>query len=82
MNKTEIFTRSFDIEGNQISRVCRLSLLAKILPVGNLRGGPGIRCLLTLLVVHLFGETIFSLAIRQEARLHRIYLYINRLRRR
>ena len=82
MSKKEIFSDRYDIEGSSVFRLCQFAVLAKFFPVGNLRGGPGIRCLVVLAVLHSFGARIFTLAIRQEARLHRLYQAINRFRRR
>lgn len=77
MSKTHmILSRQFDIDGNGIGRVVRLCGFARFVPIGNLRGGPGLRCLLVLLVLHFAGRQLFSILIRQEQRLQRMYQLI------
>jgi hypothetical protein len=66
----------FDLVGMSIFRLARLSLLGKFLPLGGLRGGPGMLPLLTLVALHGAGRWIFSITQRHEARLHRLYLKI------
>lgn len=78
----KIFTASYDISGNSVGRLARLCALAKYVPIGNLRGGPGLRWLLTMFLLHAFGKTLFSLIIRQEQRLHRLYQLRHTLGRR
>ena len=73
-----IFSKRFDIAGMEVLRVARLSLLGKYVPLGSLRGGPGGRCLLVLLAAHATGRMLFSLAVRQEQRLHRLYQWLRR----
>ena len=78
----KIFTTSYDLGGNPVGRLARLCALAKYLPIGNLRGGPGLRWLMTMLLLHTFGRGLFGLIIRQEQRLHRLYQLRHTLRRR
>lgn len=52
LRKETVQTARYDIAGNNIIRVSRLSHFARFIPVGNLGGGPGGRCLLVLLMLH------------------------------
>lgn len=78
----KIFTTSYDLCGNSVGRLARLCAMAKFVPIGNLRGGPGLRWLVTMLLLHTFGRGLFGLIIRQEQRLHRLYQLRHSLRRR
>ncbi|MBW1636010.1 MAG: hypothetical protein JRC87_05335 [Deltaproteobacteria bacterium] len=51
--------KNYDLRGVEISRLGKTALFAKIIPVGNLRGGPGIRCLIVLTVLHYFGGVLY-----------------------
>ena len=70
-----LLTKRYDLAGNSILRTFRHQLLAKFIPLGNYQGGAGIRCLLTLSVLHYFGGILFHFLIRferQAAALYRI----------
>ncbi len=76
-----IFTARFDLAGSEIHRITRTLTLNRIIPVGNLAGGGGIRCLLVLAILHTFGRPVFELLMRQEQRAHRLHMLINRLKK-
>jgi len=63
----------FDLAGNSFFRVLRINILNKFIPLGNFRLGIGFRPAVVLLVLHYFGGFLFSLLIRNEHRLHRLY---------
>ena len=63
-----------DLAGFGIFRVMRLLILSRLVPLGNLAGGGGLRCLVTLAVLHAFGKPLFRLLVRYEHRLHSLYL--------
>lgn len=70
-----LLNKRYDLEGNTIFRTLRHQLLAKCIPLGNYRGGAGIRCLFTLAMLHYLGGVIFHFLIRfekQAAALYRI----------
>ncbi|HBT96812.1 MAG TPA: hypothetical protein DEB25_03810 [Desulfobulbaceae bacterium] len=75
----QLMTNRFDLAGMSVFRLARLSALGKFLPLGGMRGGPGLLPLLLLLALHGAGNCFFPFAVRHEARLHRLY---NKLRRR
>ncbi len=79
MRKRPITSKQFDLPGREIGRVIRLSILNRVLPLGNLQGGPGWRCLLVLGVLHGVGRPFFRLLVRYENQLTSVY---RRLRRR
>ena len=76
-----IFTARFDLAGSEICRITRTLALNRIIPVGNLAGGGGIRCLLVLVILHTFGRPVFELLMRQEQRAHALHMLINRLKK-
>jgi len=73
-------TRGYDIEGNGFFRVFRVNMLNKVLPIGNLRNGTGIKPALVLTCLHLFGKPVFKVLVRYEPILHKIYLRIGKAR--
>ncbi len=54
-----VFTKRYDLRGNELARLGKTALLSKWIPLGNFRGGPGARCLLTLAVLHYFGGILY-----------------------
>ena len=79
MQSDRVTDKHYDIGRGELGRISRLFLLNKFVPLGNLGGGPGLRCLLMLFIVHRLGGFLFRLLIFQEERLTRLYI---RLRRR
>lgn len=49
----------YELGGNSILRLTRTVILGKILPLGNFHSGPGLRCLVTLFILHRFGRPLF-----------------------
>lgn len=68
-----ITTAQFDLSNGEITRIGRLYLLNRFIPLGNLAGCTRMRQLLILWVVHRFGRWLFRLAIPHEDRLTRLY---------
>jgi hypothetical protein len=64
-----VLTGRYDLQGNEVSRLGKTALLSKWLPLGNFRGGPGGRCLLTLVVLHYFGGIIYFILAKYGDRL-------------
>lgn len=75
-----VFTRRCDIAGNGIYRTFRQQVYARILPMGNFRGGAGLRCLLVLSVLHGIGRPVFRILIRYERQLAALYRWLQRVR--
>lgn len=67
-----IFTARYDLQGLDILRLARLALLGKYLPLGNLLGGPGARCLGVLLFLHYLGYPFYTIITRHGHRLQRL----------
>ncbi|BDD87442.1 hypothetical protein [Desulfofustis limnaeus] len=80
MKKQTLLTGQGDLAGHSFRRVFRLTLLDRVIALGNLRSGPGLKPALVLLVLHGCGRWLFPLMIRYEARLHRVYQLIRRSR--
>jgi hypothetical protein len=57
MNK--ILNKNYDLQGLEISRIAKMTMIGKLLPLGNLRGGPEIRHLLILNLLHHYGYFMY-----------------------
>lgn len=75
-----VFTRRFDLEGNELSRMLKIAMFGKIIPIGNLRGGPGARCLVVLTLLHYLGHPLYWLQARYGHRLNMFRRLLHRLR--
>ena len=78
--RQRVLNRRYDLTGNSIFRVFRYQLLAKFIPMGNYRGGPGLKCMLVLGVVHYFGKPLFGLLARYERQAQVLYKFRERVR--
>lgn len=54
-----VHNRRYDLSGTEISRLIKIAIFSKIMPMGNFRGGPGGRCLAVLSVLHYFGYPVY-----------------------
>lgn len=79
MNSPLLDSRN-DLTGNPVLRVFRHQLLARCLPLGNYRGGAGMKCLVIFSVLHYFGRPLFRVLIRYERHLHALYRLRERTR--
>jgi hypothetical protein len=73
-----IHTDRQDIASFGAFRVMRLLILSRIIPLGNLAGGGGVRSLVILALLHALGRPIFRLLVRHEQRLHSLYLLMKK----
>lgn len=73
-------TPNHDLAGNRFARVFRLNMLDRIVPIGILYGGTGLKPALVLLFLHRFGRPCFTLLIRYESQVHRLYQLLRRRR--
>ncbi len=71
-------TDQCDLGGNSILRLTRFYVVSRVLPMGNNRGGPGWKCLLTLIILHYFGVPLYWL----EGRFQRQFNLLRRIKRR
>lgn len=62
----------YDLRGSELSRVGKITLFSKLIPTGNMRGGPGARCLFTLAVLHYFGGSLYWVQARYGHQLRRV----------
>jgi hypothetical protein len=76
-----VLDRRFDLQGNEIARLVKLYFFHKIIPVGNLRGGPGLRCLVILCVLHYLGRPLYFARARYGDKLSIARKIVSRLRR-
>ncbi len=70
----------FELTGNEMSRLLKLSAFGKFVPIGNLRGGPGARCLVVLSVLHYFGYPAYLIKMKYGHRLGFIKGIMRRIR--
>ncbi len=63
-------SKRYDIKGLEILRLARVAFWGKIVPMGNFHGGPGGRCLASLILLHYFGYPIYLVLARYGHRLH------------
>ncbi len=77
-----VFTRNFDLAGYKLPRLINQAIMARFLPMGNMAGGAGYRCLIVLFILHTVGKPVFFLLARNERYIHRLYQVIGRLRNR
>ena len=81
-NKTNtLLSSNFDLAGLEFPRVIRLLMLNRLIPLGNLGGSGGLRCLLILAVLHSFGSLLFRVLIRYEQRIHSFYMVLKRIKK-
>ncbi len=79
MNKT-VFNKRFDIRGNELSRLFKLSVLSRLIPIGNIGGGAGFRCLFVMSLLHYLGRPAFYVLTRYERYFHYLFRQLARLR--
>lgn len=68
MNRS--LNRRFDLAGNELSRLLKLAIFGKFIPLGNLWGGPGARCLVILSILHYLGYPLYLVVAKYGHRLH------------
>lgn len=78
MKKQYVTGRNYDLGEGEIGRIISMTLRNKIIPIGNLGGGPRLKGLLVLLLSHSLGRIIFPRIIPFEHKLHRLYLLLKR----
>lgn len=77
---SKVLKENYDLQGLEISRIIKIMLIGKILPVGNLSTGPGTRYLIILSLLHRFGYPIYLLLARFGHRLNILRKISARLR--
>ncbi|MCP3931681.1 MAG: hypothetical protein GY705_21575 [Bacteroidetes bacterium] len=77
MNNKKLTTTRFDINGNSIVRLTGFYLLSRIIPMGDNRGGPGIKCLLVLGLFQYWGRQVYW----ADTRFHRFTNLLRRIKR-
>lgn len=64
-----VHNRRYDLNGTEISRLIKIAIFSKIMPMGNFRGGPGGRCLAVLSVLHYLGYPVYRILAQYGHRL-------------
>ena len=76
-----VFNSRYELKGYEMSRLIKISAIGKFVPIGNLRGGPGGRCLCVLTLLHYFGYYGYWLRARYGHRLNGIKPILRRLKK-
>ncbi len=76
--KNKVITKGYDLQGNGIFRVMRLYFFARVIPVGNLSTGMGIRCVFILFMLHIFGPPLYYLNVRYGERLRAVKRFLKK----
>lgn len=77
-----VTSKRYDVTGCDIFRVTKHFFISKLGPYDNFAGGPGRKCLVVLLLMHVFGRVISWSLIESEHRVIRVASAIqNRLNR-
>ena len=61
---SKVLKKNYDLQGLEIHRIIKVTVLGRILPIGNLPTGPGARFLIVLSLLHHFGYPIYMLLAR------------------
>lgn len=77
---SKVLKKNYDLQGLEISRIIKMTLLSKIVPVGNISTGPGARFLIILSVLHHCGYPIYLLLARFGHRINKLRQISDRLR--
>lgn len=76
-----VVNKRFDLGGNELPRLIKTAIFGKFIPIGNLRGGPGARCLAVLSILHYLGYPLYWFVGRYGSKLHFLKRVVDRLRR-
>jgi hypothetical protein len=77
-----VLDQKYQLTGNELSRLLRTTLLSRLIPCGNWRGGPGMRCLVVLALLHYAGRPLYLLIARYGERLRPLRQKVARFRQR
>lgn len=77
-----VLNKQYDLKGLEISRLVKFALMAKFVPMGNFRGGPGARCLVVLSLLHFFGYPLYFLHARYGENLRPLIRIVAKFRNR
>jgi hypothetical protein len=75
-----VLNKRYDLQGLEISRLAKLALWSKFVPMGNFHSGPGGRCLTVLILLHYCGYPMYQLLARYGHRLHLLRRIATKLR--
>jgi hypothetical protein len=64
-----VTTGRVDLQGNTISRVIKQDLTYRVLPVGSFGGGPNLKFLAGLWLLHHVGRPLMWLSVRFEGQI-------------
>ncbi len=76
-----VLDRNYQLGGNELPRLLRTTLLSRLIPCGNWRGGPGMRCLAVLLLLHSGGRPLYLMIAHYGERLRPLRQRLARWRR-
>ena len=73
MSRRVMFTDRYDVAGGGMIRLLKHLCIHKGIPLGNLFGGPGLKCVIMLSLLHYFGTPIYWMLTRLERPLRFVY---------
>lgn len=66
MQTQRVSSARYDITGHRISRVLKQNFIFRLIPIGNLDGGPNLKFLVELWGLHTFARLYYALKVRLE----------------
>lgn len=69
----KVMNSGYDLTSSPMLRVFWHYMRSRCVPMGNLRGGAGLKCLIILSVTHYLGRPLFWCITRFEPQMARIY---------
>jgi len=79
MSNKEMFNHRYDLAGGTMFRLIKHLLIHKFIPLGNLFGGPGAKCLIMLFLLHYLGRPIYWILTRWERPLRFMYARVRKI---
>lgn len=68
LKKRTITTSSYDMRGHSIWRVLWQDIISRTMPFGNFGGGPNLKYIARLLLLHTVGRPLVALVLRLRGR--------------
>jgi hypothetical protein len=74
----KITNKHYDVTGNEILRILKHDIISKLLPIGNLGGGPSLKCIAQCIVLHYFGKPLAWIAMHFDVAARNFYIWLKR----
>ncbi len=66
IDRRRLTTRTFDMSGHSIWRVLRQDVISRLMPFGNFGGGPNLKYIVRLLLLHTIGRPVVAIWLRMR----------------